>query len=156
MMSQPPAFDLDLTHRYFSTECFNRAWDLIDKPQRTKEDDERMIWLSIASLWHWTQRPDCTGTNLSVAYWQVSRVYALLGRSEAALRYAQLCLEASQGDEILPFYLAYAYEALARAAMVAGNPEKVIEYLRKAEQVAEKMTDLEAKKQLIADLETLR
>lgn len=57
-MSQTPDFDRIAAHRYFSAECFNQAWDLIEKPQRTAEDNEKMLLLSIASLWHWTQRPD--------------------------------------------------------------------------------------------------
>lgn len=41
--------DVAAAHRYFSVECFNRAWDLIDKPDRTELDDEEMVRLSLAS-----------------------------------------------------------------------------------------------------------
>jgi len=155
-MSQSLSFDIVAAHRYFSAECFNRAWDLIEKPQRTAEDDEKMLLLSLASLWHWTQRPDRTPTNLSVGYWQASRIYALLGQSDNARKYAQFCLRVCQGEDILPFYLGYAYEALARAEMVAGDREKMKDYLQKAMQVTEKMSDPEAKKQLLEDLSTIR
>ena len=115
-----------------------------------------MLLLSLASLWHWIQRPDCTPGNLSVGYWQVSRVYALLGQVEAARQYAQLCLKSSQGEGALPFHLGYAYEALARAEMVGPNLAKMEEYLQKAYQVSEKMADPEAKKQLLDDLATIK
>jgi tetratricopeptide (TPR) repeat protein len=155
-MPQKTNFDLESAHRYFSAECFNRAWDLIDKPIRTAEDDERMLLLSLASLWHWTQRSDCTQTNLSVGYWQASRIYAIIGQLENARKYGLLCLKTSQGEGIEPFYLGYAYEALGRTEMVAGNREKMADYLQKAFQVSEGISDPEEKQQLLKDLNTIR
>ena len=67
-MAANPEFDIEKAHRFFSAECFNRAWDLIDKPRRTAEQDRTMLQLSLASLWHWSQRPGCTSTDLSIAY----------------------------------------------------------------------------------------
>jgi hypothetical protein len=56
-----------------------------------------MIRLSLASHWHWTQREDCAVTNISVAYWRTSRIYAVLGQAENARRYAEMCLEPVRG-----------------------------------------------------------
>jgi hypothetical protein len=151
-----PDFDLQVAYKYFSVECFNRAWDYIDKPGRSPSEGDRMLQLSMASLWHWTQRQDCTPTNLSIGYWQVSRVYALLQQAEQARHYGQLCLEASQTEGIEPFYRGYAYEALARAERVAGNQDKMEEYLIQAHQVATALPNPEAKKQLVNDLATIR
>jgi hypothetical protein len=151
-----PDFDVDAAHNYFSADCFNRAWDLIDKTDRTPEEDEQMIRLNQASIWHWTQRPDCTPKNLSVGYWQASRIYALLGQAENARRYGRLSLQASQSEGVPPFFRGYAWEALARAEMVGGEHEEMDRHLAEARQVAEMVTDLEDKKQLLADLETIR
>ena len=155
-MPQSPDFDREAAHRYFSVECFNRTWDLIEKPKRTSEDNRKMVLLSLTSLWHWTQRSDCTSMNLSIGYWQVSRVYALIGQFENARMYGQLCLKASQGEGVLPFYLGYAYEALARAEMVAGNREKMADYLGQAFQVVEQVKDPEEKKMLQEGLSTIQ
>jgi hypothetical protein len=148
--------DIDAAHRFFAPDCFNRTWSLIDKPERTPEEDEAMLLLSMASLWHWTQRPDCTEQNLSIGYWQVSRVYALLRQVENARRYAQRCLESSQGEEVPLFCLGYAYEALARAESIAGERARMKAYLSLAYQTAERMTDMEAHEMLLADLETIQ
>jgi hypothetical protein len=155
-MGNKPDFDLGAAHKFFSASCFNRAWDLIDKSNRTAEEDEDMIRLSLSSTWHWTQREDCTQQNLSVGYWQTSRVYALVGQAENAKRYGQLCLNASQGKDIPPFYLGYAYEALARAEAVAGNKEKMDEYLGEARRVADRVPKADTKKMLLDDLETIK
>jgi hypothetical protein len=155
-MSKKPNFDIDVAHRYFSAECFNRAWDLVEKPSRTPEEDEQMIRLAFASHWHWTEREDCTKANVSVSYWQTSRIHAILGQVENARRYGQLCLQASQGDDIPPFYLGYAYEALARTEAVDGNRRKMEEFVAEARRVAERMPDPDAKKQLLDDLATIK
>jgi hypothetical protein len=155
-MTEGSDFDLEAAHRYFSTQCFNRAWDLIDKPNRTAEEDEDMIHLSMAAAWHWTQRADCTNKNLSISYWQIARIYALLRQAENARYYAQRCLEVSQDEDIPPFYLGYAYEALARAESVKGERAKMKAYISLAQQAAEKVTDMDAHKGLLTDLETIQ
>jgi hypothetical protein len=154
-MTSSTDFDVVAAHRYFSVECFNKAWDLLDRPSRTPAEDEEMLHLGLASLWHWTQRPDCTATNRSVSYWQVSRIYAVLGQAGNARRYGELCLGVSQGEGIPPFYLGYAYEALVRAEKVAGNRDKMAEYLQAACQVAETVPDAEARQMLQNDLATI-
>lgn len=155
-MVQKSDFDIKLAHKYFAVECFNRAWDFIDKPIRSKQEDDLMLQLSLASLWHWMQREDCTVTNLSIGYWQVSRVYALLRQVEQARHYGELCLEAAQGKDVLPFYRGYAYEALARTEMVAGNLDEMEKHLILAHQVAAELPNPKEKKLLLSDLATIR
>jgi len=154
-MAKTTDFDVKTAHRFFAADCFNKAWDLLDKKTRSAMEDETMVWLSMTSLWHWTQREDCTSQNLSIGYWQISRVYAVIGQADNAKRYGLLCLEASQAVGVLPFYKGYAYEALARAEMAARHPEKMSEYLNKAREVAEILPDPEEKKQLLDDLATI-
>jgi hypothetical protein len=147
--------ELVKAHRYFSAECFNRAWDFIDLPARTPEQERTMLQLGLASLWHWSQRPDCTPGNLSVGYWQVARIYALLGQAQNAYQYGELSLQAGQAEGSLPFHRAYAYEALARAASIAQDRSRMKEYLRLATETSQSMTDPEARKALLADLATI-
>jgi hypothetical protein len=154
-MSDEATFDIEAAHRYFSTECFNRAWDLIDQEERTPAEEDQMLNLSIASLWHWTQRPDCTNKELSLGYWQVSRIYAITGRPENAVWYAERCLEVTEDAELPPFYLGYAYEALARAAMAGRNKRQAVEYIAQARALAEKEKNDEDKQLLLDDLATI-
>jgi hypothetical protein len=154
-MPEQPSFDPAAAHRYFSTTCFNQAWDFIEKPNRTPGDDEQMLRLSIASLWHWTQRFDCTPENLSVGYWQQSRIYVLLGQTENARHYAQLCLQVSQADGTPLYCLGFAYEALARTEMAAGNKFEMQNFLQKAHQIAERIADPQEKQLLLGDLSTI-
>jgi hypothetical protein len=152
-MSKKPEFDVAAAHKYFAANCFNSTWELLDKEDRSPDDDEQMIRQTMASAYHWTQREDCTDTNLSVAFWQASRVYAVVGQAGNARRYGQMCLDISRNLE--PFYLGYAYEALARAESVAGNSDESAGYLVKARKAAENVKDEDSKGWLIADLDGL-
>jgi hypothetical protein len=151
-----PEFDLIAGHKYFAANCFNATWDLLDKSDRTPEEDEQMIRLSMTSLWHWTQREDFTKKNESIGYWQISRVYAVLGQAEDARKYGHFCLAASQDVSVEPFYLGYAYEALARAESVAGNQAAMREYLEKARQAAALVQEAESRQMLESDLDTIQ
>lgn len=153
-MTAPPTFDTARAHRFFSVECFNRAWDLIEKDPRSPEEDERMLMLSHASLWHWMEREDCTARNLSIGHWQLSRVHALLGQSGNSTRHAELSLQ--HGVNEPPFYIGYAHEALARAAMVAGDRERMIRHQDQAKRHAEQVEEADERSLLEKDLESIR
>ena len=50
--------DESKAHRYFSADCFNATWDLMEKSDRTSDDDEMMRAMAHASLFHWLKRDD--------------------------------------------------------------------------------------------------
>jgi hypothetical protein len=57
---------------------------------------------------------------------------------------------------VAPMFLAFAYEALARAALVQRDWQTVGEYLQQADALAEQIIDPEDRKILNADLSTIR
>lgn len=148
-----PDFDLSAAHRHFSASCFNGVWGLIDKPARSPDDDRAMVSMAHASVYHWQQRPDCTSRNLSIGYWLLSRVYALVGEASNARLYAELCLTHSQDDE--PFYLGYAHEALARAKFIEGNRTEGERHLAAAHELARQVTNADERGLLEGDLATV-
>jgi hypothetical protein len=146
-------FDPEAVHRHYSAECFNRAWDYIGKSDLSADDVDRMLDAAHASAWHWSQRPDRTTENDSIAFWQLARVYALAGDAPMAAHYGERCLAASQG--LQPFYVGYAYEALARAALVADDHVHLADYMASARGWLEQVTDAESRAMLQADLDGL-
>lgn len=150
--SETKRIDTQLAHRLFSAECFNAAWELIEKPDRTPDEDDEMLRLAMASHWHWTQREDYGPMNASISYWQVSRIFALLDQPDNARGYGQRCLEAIEGEDDLPFYRGYAYEALARAEALAGNTAEMQAHLDQARHLAQQIADDESRQLLLADL----
>ena len=152
-MEPQVTFDEPAAHRHFSKSCFNRAWDLIEKADRSEDEDEEMIRLNQASLWHWTRRPDCSDRNLSVGYWQASRIRAVLGHAAEARRYADLAERYSRA--LSPFYQAAAQEALARAAVVEGDRGAAEAHAMRARTLAQAIVDVDERELVLADLETL-
>ena len=148
-----PDFDPSQAHRYFAAHCFNAAWELIDKSDRTPEETEQMIQLALASLWHWSQREDGTPTHLSIGYWQASRVYALAGEPANAQKYAARCLEITPADD--PFCLGYAHEAMSRAAQMVGDLESVQLHRELAREQAQCVVKPEDRQLLEDDLNSL-
>jgi hypothetical protein len=153
-MSSATPLDTRAAHRYFSADCFNRAWALIEKPDRSPEDNRQMLLLAQASLWHWTQRDDCTDQNLSIGYWQLSRICALLGDHKAAIQYGDLCLHHSQGQP--PFYLGYAHESLARAAQLSGDTLRAAQHLNEARRLLAEITDAADRTSLENDVNSIQ
>jgi hypothetical protein len=146
---------MEEVHRSLAVSCFNECWTLIDKPDRTADETETMVLLAAASLWHWTRRADCQPLNLAVGYWQVSRVHALAGQTQAARWYGHRSLEVSRQAALPPFYLGYAYEALARAEIADHATAPAAALLTEAYTALARVADDEEKQLLQRDLEDL-
>jgi cation transport regulator ChaB len=154
-MAATPDFDIQKAHQYFSANCFNKTWEYIDKDDnRSSEESMEMLHTAIASLWHWSQREDTTAQNLSVGYWQVSRVYCLLKQPHNARTYGLLALKYAQ--DLSPFYKGYAYETLARAEMIVNNRVIMKTHLERAHEMLEQVEDEEDRELLAKDLKTIR
>jgi len=152
-MESVAPFDPLAAHRYFSAACFNKTWAMMDKKERSSADNEQMLLLALASLWHWTQRPDCKQRNLAVGQYLLSRVYSTLGDAGNASLHAAKCLMLSEGEE--PFYIVSAHEAAARAALLGGNDEAAASHMAEARRLAVLVTDAEDRAQLEEDLNSI-
>ena len=152
-MASPPDFDLAAAHKYFAAHCFNKAWDLIEKPNRSAEEDRLMVALNQASLYHWMNRPDCKYESLSIGYWQASRIQSLLRNTAEAQRYAEVCVQYS--SDLEPFYRGYAHEALARAAFMAGNQELGEAHVHEGRMLAGLVAEADERDALLKDLDTI-
>lgn len=150
-----PSFDLDAAHKHFAGACFNACWGLIDKPDRTSEDDEEMLRLAVTSHWHWTQRSNYGPKEASVANWQLSRVYALLGEGSMARRFGQRSLEVLDGTDVGPFFAGYAHEALARAASVNGDVDALATHRAECRRLADQVEAKDQRSWLLGDLATV-
>jgi hypothetical protein len=139
------------THKKFAVDLFNLTWDLLDKPERSADEDDKMIHAAHASRFHWGE----VGTPLEFerGEWQISRVYAVLNRPEAALYHAQRCLGICQANDIGDFDMAFAYEAMARAYAVAGDAARSKEYIALGEQASEHIEDKDNREYFDGELE---
>lgn len=148
--------ELVKAHHYFAVTFFNDIWELIDKPERTKQDNETMLHLAHASLLHWSNNPKVNPSNWSIGYWMLSRVYSLNSDGENALKYGEKSYEYAESGKLDPFFTGYAYEAMARAFKISGDQDKFQVYLQKALDCAQKVSDKDSQELLMADLEDMK
>ena len=156
IVSRPPvAPELDAaSRRALAVGLFNYTWTLLENPNRTQADDDEMLHAAHASRYHWGEVGEAV--NLARGEWQVSRVYAVLGRGEPALYHARRCLELSEANAGREDWdLGSAYEAMARARAVAGDQAARDTWRAKAEQELATIADEEDRRILEQDLATL-
>ena len=87
--------------------------------------------------------------------WQVSRVYSVLGRGEPAVHHARRSLSLCEQHGIGDFDLAFAYEALSRAHMVAGDAAESSRFAAIARTAADRIEDAEDREIFLGDLADL-
>jgi DNA-binding transcriptional MerR regulator len=141
--------------RLLAAQLFNETWRLLELEGRSRDDDDRMIHTAHASRCHWGQVPGVTPAHLARGEWQISRVYAVLGRPEPALHHARRVLDLCQENGIGDWDLAFAYEALARARAVAGDTAQARRYTDQALAAAKDIAEDNERELVLADLETI-
>jgi hypothetical protein len=140
-------------HRKFAVNCFNLTWTLLDKKDRTKEEDDKMVHAAHASRYHWGEigKP----VHFERGEWQISRVYSILKRSEPALYHARRCLEICKKNNIGDFDIAFAYEAMTRAHAITGNITECEKYLQLAKDAGEQIKKKEDRDYFFSELKTI-
>jgi DNA-binding transcriptional MerR regulator len=148
--------DIDgATHRALGVALYNHTWTLLEKADRTPTETDEMIHSAHASRFHWSRAESSEPVNLARGEWQCSRVYAVLGRGEPALWHARRCLAINEANGQADWDIASAYEAMARAAGVAGDPDAAAEWKAKATTALDGIADKDDREVIENDLATL-
>jgi len=147
----------DEGRRSMAAALFNHTWKLLEKPDRSVEEDDEMLHAAHASAYHWLHAGG-TAANRARSEWQCSRVYAVLGRGEPAVHHARRCLELCEAhaDEMDEFDLPFAYEAMARAHCTAGELDAAHEWLGRARDAGRQIADEDDRSLLESDLATIQ
>jgi hypothetical protein len=112
-----------------------------------------MIHAAHASRYHWGEvgGPE----HRARGEWQCSRVYAVLGRAEPSLWHARRCLAICEEHGIADWDIAAAYEALARAAFVAGDRAEAARWAGAARTALAAVVDEDDREPIEQDLNAL-
>jgi len=140
-------------HKKMGVDLYNMTWDLLEKADRTPDENVRMIHAAHASRLHWGEfgQP----VNLARGEWQTSHVYAVLNRPEPALYHAQLSLEICRANDIVDFDLAFAHEAVARAQALDGNMAGAKASIAEARKAADIIKEEKDKTYFLSQLATV-
>jgi hypothetical protein len=139
--------------RKLAAALFNETWRLLDKADRTAEEDTLMVHCAHASRFHWEAIG--TASNRAVGEWQISRVYSVVSLGESALHHARLCMQYSATNAFRPFMNAYAHEAMARALSLSDKVAARVHY-QAALDLVPSIEDEEERKLLQSDLLTIK
>jgi hypothetical protein len=133
----------DEVHRSLGAALNNEVWSLLRQPERTEDEDWRMIHAAHASLYHWLRGGDVV--NEQRGAWLLARVYATVGQGENAMRHAIRCLVLTEenADEMKDFDFAFARESLARAYASLGEDEEAREARDEAKRLGAAIADEE-------------
>ena len=140
-------------HTKFAVDCFNLVWSLMDKKDRTREEEDRMVHAAHASRFHWGEIG--TPVEFERGEWQISRVYTVVKRPESALYHAERCLEICRENGIGDWDIAFAYEAVARAYAVAGQVAECKKYVELATEAGEQIKSKGDRDYLFSELKTI-
>ncbi|MEE2751708.1 MAG: hypothetical protein VX519_09780 [Myxococcota bacterium] len=140
-------------HRRLAVDLFNHVWTLIEAEDRGPREVDEMIHAAHASRYHW----GVAGTPLHCARgeWQISRVYAVLGRGEPASWHARRYLEFCESNECSAFDKGFAHESMSRAAAHLGNVDECAEHIRKARLISSDIDNEEDRNYLLSELATI-
>jgi hypothetical protein len=131
----------DVDHRRLAAELFNHTWTLIDRDRRTRDEDDEMLYSTFASAYHWLRAEGARPEHRARSEWQISRVFAELGRGAEAVVHARRCLDLCREHGIGDWDLAFAWEALARASRLAGDAVTFHESLARAREAGRDIAD---------------
>ena len=139
-------------HHYMGIEMNNQTWGLLDKKDRSEQDNIRMINFAKASLYHWRKSDKYEVVNEQRGKWLISHVYAMLDKSGETLSYAKETLKITEDNNLKDFDLAYAYESIARAYSISGDKDKSEQWHKKARAAGDLMAGEKDKEYFILDL----
>lgn len=150
---EPDSEQLAAWHRKVAVGQFNAAWDLIDKSDRSADEDAEMLLAAVTSRWHWAKIG--TAENVAAGDWQIAHVAAHLGYSELSLAFATRNLDAAVEHGWSGWRLASAHEGVARAWAVSGDEAKVAEHVTAAERALESEDDPDSAQVVVDQLATI-
>ena len=140
-------------HTAFAKSAFNAAWDLIDKTDRTPDDDRQMLTLAFASRWHWGEVG--TPENKAIADWQVAHVASLIGDASLARAFAQAAYDSARRGDLPDWLRASTAEGLARAHACAGDRTSYDTYATEARHLVEQLDDEEDRELILGQLASI-
>jgi hypothetical protein len=135
-------------HLLFGVGLFNQCWELINKADRTEDENVEMLLRAMTSRWHWEQvgGPEQVATG----DWQIAHVASLLGLGDLALVFARRNLDTTSNSGWNDWRLASAHEGMARACAAAGDVGGYERHAKDAAQALENEPDPE-NRQHVAD-----
>jgi tetratricopeptide (TPR) repeat protein len=142
-MTEEKTYTISQAQLHFAIDFHGKTWEMLEKKDRTPDEDERMLDYAHASLAHW--RTAGSEVRHQRGQWLLARVYAVLGEGKRALKHAQMCFDLLDGNkaDMEDFDFAFAYEAIARAYAVTGDKGEAKRFIQMAHKAGDAIKEKE-------------
>lgn len=143
-MSADEKMTLDEFHKKIAIKTNGGIWSVLDKTSPSKDELDRALEMAFTSLYHWRQigKP----INIARGEYMISRVYADMGKGDAALYHAEQTLKLTEeSDEKADFDMGFAYEVLAKAYSVTGDKDNCKKYKEMSQKVIDTLGEEDKK-----------
>jgi hypothetical protein len=141
--------------RDLGIDLFGRVWELLDKGDRSSDENAEMLAAAFASRWHWGQAAEATKENLAIGDWQVAHVASQLGHGSVALEYATRALAAADAEGWGDWQRASMLEGMARACAAVGDTAGRAKYFAEASAALETIVEAEDRELIASQLATV-
>ncbi|HEY5786263.1 MAG TPA: SRPBCC domain-containing protein [Microlunatus sp.] len=108
-------------HRAQAVEAHQQTWELLERSERTPADEADLVACAFASAYHWARATGRTETTGARGDYLIAKALLAVGRPEAALDWADRCLQTCRAHDLFDFDLAYALEIRARSLRSLGR-----------------------------------
>jgi tetratricopeptide (TPR) repeat protein len=145
-------FTLDEAHLHFAKSLNGETWNLLDKENRTTDDNELMLAAAFASHYHWLHAGK--EVHRQRGEYMIARVYLAVGNWQEALSHATRCLELTDQfkGQMEDFDVAFAYEMAARTNAANGLLDLARRYRDMARKASDQIKNNEDRDIFLADL----
>jgi hypothetical protein len=142
---------MNQVHQELAVNLFNQSWDILLKEGRDRKDEDTLVNVVHASLYHWRQIGE--PINILRGEWMIAHVYTLLGHKEEALYHAENVMTLKEELNPLDWDLAYCYEAMARVMALWGDQTGFEQYYEQALAAGKAIQDPASRQQFESDMQ---
>ncbi len=153
-MDNKTQFTLEEAHLHFAKALNGETWGLLDKKDRSKEENERMLAAAFASYFHWLNAGK--DVHRQRGEYMIARVFLALSNTQEAFAHARRCIELTDQfkDQMEDFDFAFAYEMFARVNAAREDAETARQYRDMAEKAGDRIKNDEDRSIFQADFKS--
>jgi len=137
-------------HREVAAATYQRCWELLEQPVRSKHDDVDLLTNAFASRFHWGRVGGLQ--EWIIGDWMVSRAAAATGQGQLAVWFAVRADAATDEADVADWLRASTAEGVARAYGASGDAARRDLWIRKAQALVDVIADAEDRELIASQL----
>jgi hypothetical protein len=140
----------DAAHRKLGVKTYNRCWELLEQPERSRDDDLELLTLAFTSKYHWSFV--AADKETIIGEWMIARAAAAVGEGHLSVTYAKLAHDLAQASGVEDWLVASSAEGVARAYAASGDLALRDEWCERAEGLVAAIADLDERALIASQL----